>query len=96
MGTLGCIHDMMRRDKENRELRQHNRERMKETRRRMTEMMAGVAIMNVFMSNCTTGEICYQLLIAILCIATIFCKKYRYIGLSIILVLMFIAYLVTK
>ncbi|RGR52945.1 hypothetical protein DWY45_10545 [Phocaeicola plebeius] len=59
-------------------------------------MMAGVTIMNVFMSNCTTGEICYQLLIAILCIATIFCKKYRYIGLSIILVLMFIAYLVTK
>ena len=59
-------------------------------------MMAGVAIMNVFMSNCTTGEICHQLLIAILCIATIFCKKYRYIGLSIILVLMFIAYLVTK
>lgn len=37
MGTLGCIHDMMRRDKENRELRRHNRERMKETRRRMTE-----------------------------------------------------------
>ena len=32
MGTLGCIHDMMRRDKENRELR-----RRKETRRRMTE-----------------------------------------------------------
>lgn len=25
MGTLGCIHDMMRRDKENRELRQRNR-----------------------------------------------------------------------
>lgn len=59
-------------------------------------MMAGVAIMNVFMSNCTTRQICYQLLIAILCIATIFCKRYRYIGLSIILVLMFIAYLVTK
>ncbi len=57
-------------------------------------MMAGVAIMNVFMSNCTTRQICYQLLIAILCIATIFCKKYRYIGLSIILVLMFVAYLV--
>ena len=37
MGTLGCIHDMMRRDKENRELRRRNRERMKETRRRMTE-----------------------------------------------------------
>ena len=30
MGTLGCIHDMMRRDKENRELRQRDRERMKE------------------------------------------------------------------
>lgn len=59
-------------------------------------MMAGVAIMNVLMSNCTTREICYQLLIAALCIATIFCKKYRYIGLSIILVLMFIAYLITK
>ena len=28
---------MMRRDKENRELRRRNRERMKETRRRMTE-----------------------------------------------------------
>lgn len=37
MGTLGCIHDMMRRDQENRELRRHNRECMKETRRRMTE-----------------------------------------------------------
>lgn len=37
MGTLGCIHDMMRRDKENRELRQRSRERMKETRRRMNE-----------------------------------------------------------
>ena len=37
MGTLGCIHDMMRRDKENRELRQRSRERMKETRRRMSE-----------------------------------------------------------
>lgn len=35
MGTLGCIHDMMRRDKENRELRQRSRERMKETHRRM-------------------------------------------------------------
>lgn len=37
MGTLGCIYDMMRRDKENRELRQRSRERMKETRRRMSE-----------------------------------------------------------
>ena len=59
-------------------------------------MMAGVAIMNVFMSNCTTGEICYQLLIAILCMMDKPIYLYFYIGLSIILVLMFIAYLVTK
>lgn len=31
MGTLGCINDMLRRDKENRELRQRNRDRMKDT-----------------------------------------------------------------
>ena len=31
MGTLGCINDMMRRDKENRELRNRNRERMNDT-----------------------------------------------------------------
>lgn len=30
MGTLGCINDMMRRDKENRELRKLNSERIKE------------------------------------------------------------------
>ncbi|MDY3266072.1 MAG: hypothetical protein SOX26_00745 [Phocaeicola sp.] len=30
MGTLGCINDMMRRDKENRELRKLNRDRIKE------------------------------------------------------------------
>ena len=28
MGTLGCINDMLQRDKENRELRQRNRERL--------------------------------------------------------------------
>ena len=28
MGTLGCINDMLRRDKENRELRKRNRERI--------------------------------------------------------------------
>lgn len=38
MGTLGCINDMMRRDKENRELRNRNRERMKETRNRLIEV----------------------------------------------------------
>lgn len=31
MGTLGYINDMMRRDKENRELRKLNRDRIKNT-----------------------------------------------------------------
>ncbi|MDD6209914.1 MAG: hypothetical protein PUB21_04835 [Bacteroidales bacterium] len=35
MGTLGCIDDMLRRDKENRELRKIGRERMKDTRNRL-------------------------------------------------------------
>lgn len=30
MGTLGCINDMLQRDKENRELRKLSKERMKE------------------------------------------------------------------
>ena len=30
MGTLGCINDMLQRDKENRELRKLNRDRIKE------------------------------------------------------------------
>lgn len=29
MGTLGCINELMRRDKENRELRKLNRDRIK-------------------------------------------------------------------
>ena len=32
MGTLGCIYDMMQRDKENRELRKAGKKRMNETR----------------------------------------------------------------
>lgn len=35
MGTLGCINDMLRRDKENRELRKRGRERMLETRKKL-------------------------------------------------------------
>ncbi len=35
MGTLGCINDMLQRDKENRELRKLGRDRMKETRHRL-------------------------------------------------------------
>lgn len=41
MGTLGCINDMMRRDKENRELRNRNRERIQETRNRIIEVGKG-------------------------------------------------------
>lgn len=37
MGTLGCINDMLQRDKENRALRKRNRERLTETRRRMMD-----------------------------------------------------------
>ena len=37
MGTLGCINDMLRRDKENRELRKRSRERMQETRKELLD-----------------------------------------------------------
>lgn len=37
MGTLGCINDMLRRDKENRELRKRGRERMQETRKELLD-----------------------------------------------------------
>ena len=37
MGTLGCINNMMRRDKENRELRKAGKERLNETRNRLIE-----------------------------------------------------------
>ena len=37
MGTLGCINDMQRRDKENREIRKLGRERLKEIRNRLLE-----------------------------------------------------------
>lgn len=38
MGTLGCINDMMRRDKENRELRKRNKERLYETRDKLLKV----------------------------------------------------------
>lgn len=47
MGTLGCINDMMRRDKENRELRNRNRERMKETHDRLIEVGKGRGLPDV-------------------------------------------------
>ena len=38
MGTLGCINDMLQRDKENRKLRKRNRERLAETRNRLLDI----------------------------------------------------------
>ena len=38
MGTLGCIDDMLRRDKENRELRKAGKERMNNTRNRLIDL----------------------------------------------------------
>lgn len=38
MGTLGCINDMLRQDKENRELRKVGRERLNETRNRLIDL----------------------------------------------------------
>ena len=47
MGTLGCINDMMRRDKENRDLRKRNRERINETRDRLIKVGKGVNISKI-------------------------------------------------
>ena len=47
MGTLGCINDMLQRDKENRELRKLNRDRMKEHHKYLVgkgKMMAALRI----------------------------------------------------
>ena len=38
MGTLGCINDMMRRDKENRELRKAGKECLNEIRNRLVDL----------------------------------------------------------
>lgn len=38
MGTLGCISDMLRRDKENRELRKVGKRRMNDTRNRLIDL----------------------------------------------------------
>lgn len=47
MGTLGCINDMLRRDKENRELRKLNRERMKEHHQYLVENSKGIDLSHV-------------------------------------------------
>lgn len=38
MGTLGCVNDMLQRDKQNRELRKAGRNRMKDTYNRLLQL----------------------------------------------------------
>lgn len=47
MGTLGCINDMLRRDKENRELRRIGRERMNDTRNRLINTRKAGEVPNI-------------------------------------------------
>lgn len=47
MGTLGCINDMLQRDKENRELRKMNKDRMKKHYKYLIENGKGVDLSNV-------------------------------------------------
>lgn len=47
MGTLGCINDMLQRDKENRELRKLNRDRMKEHHKYLVNKGNGVDLSNI-------------------------------------------------
>ena len=47
MGTLGCINELMRRDKENRELRKLNRERINEHPKYLVEKRKDVDLSNM-------------------------------------------------
>ena len=47
MGTLGCINDMSRRDKENRELRKLGRERLKDIRNKLIEIGDGMKLPDI-------------------------------------------------
>lgn len=47
MGTLGCINDMLQRDKENRALRKISRGRMKDTRDRLRTLGPGSQLPDV-------------------------------------------------
>ena len=60
MGTLGCINDMLQRDKENRELRKLGRERLKETCNRLMEIGNGTKLPDI-----SVKEIKAKLLIAV-------------------------------
>lgn len=47
MGTLGCINDMLQRDKENRELRKLNRDRIKEHQKYLVNKGKGNDLSNI-------------------------------------------------
>lgn len=47
MGTLGCINELMRRDKENRELRKLNRDRINEHPKYLVEKRKDVDLLNM-------------------------------------------------
>lgn len=47
MGTLGCINDMLQRDKENRALRKISRERMKNTGDRLRTLGPGSQLSDI-------------------------------------------------
>lgn len=47
MGTLGCINDMLQRDKENRELRKLNKERMKEHHKYLVNKKKNINLSNI-------------------------------------------------
>ena len=51
MGTLGCINDMLQRDKENRELRKLSKERLKETRNRLMKIGSSTKLPDRYWSN---------------------------------------------
>lgn len=49
MGTLGCINDMLQRDKENRELRKLNRDRIKEHQKYLVNKKVKEMIYPIFL-----------------------------------------------
>lgn len=47
MGTLGCVNDMLLRDKENRELHKLGRERLKDTRNSLLKIRDGANLPDI-------------------------------------------------
>ena len=57
MGTLGCINDMLQRDKENRELRKLSKERLKETRNRLMKIGSSTKLPDTSVEEMKGGRI---------------------------------------